>query len=108
MSSGKETPTPTRGVPIELDRTRYLRFSLGTLRRIREEFGEDLEAGLSGDKLAKVLWYGLRGSDPELTVEQLEEIIDLEQLPAVIEALGKAMGNKAGVRPPEAPGAVTQ
>lgn len=99
------TPPPTRGVPVELDRTRYLRYTLATMRTIREEFGKELAAGISDDKLAKVLWYGLRGEDPTVTIEQVEEAIDLENLSTVMDAMRKAMGQKARVEriagPPE-------
>lgn len=104
----QETPTPTRGVQIMLDRVRYMRYSLGTIRKIREEFGvEALEAGLSGDKLAKVLWYGLVTDDPSLTVEQLEELIDLENMKGVLEVMTKALGYRASVSPadPQVPAA---
>ena len=98
-------PAPTRGVPIMLDRQRYLRFTLRTLRRIREELGDEaMKAGVSGEKLAKVLCYGLQGDDPELTWERVEDIIDLAQLDEVTVALRQAMGQKAVVavdpRPP--------
>lgn len=96
--SKDQKPAPTRGVPVELDRTRYFRYTLGTLRKLREELGvEALEAGVSGDKLTKVFWYGLKGDDPELTTEKIDELIDLENLDVVVDAMRKAMGHKAKV-----------
>lgn len=90
------TITPIRGVPIELDRTRYLRYSLGTLREIRAEFGaEALAKGIEDDAVAKFLWYGLRHEDAELTVEAVEEMVDLQNLPMVLDAVSEATGNKA-------------
>lgn len=91
------TPAPTRGVPLELDKTRYLRYSLATRRKIRVEFGEEETKTYTDDKLAKLLWYGLVEDDPTLTIEQLENIIDLENLHVVMEAVQKAMGSKAKV-----------
>ena len=89
-----------------LDHERHLRYSLLTLRKIREEFGKEaLESGLTDDKLAKVLWYGLVGEDPALTVEKIEEIVDLENLSPVLEAMTKAMGYRTRTVPqgPPAP-----
>jgi len=99
MSERNEAPpAPTKGVPIMLDRQRYLRYTLKTLRKIREELGEDaLKTGVSGEKLAKVLCYGLQGDDPSMTWEQVEDIIDLSQLEDVVIAMRKAMGQKAAV-----------
>jgi hypothetical protein len=89
-------PKPTRGVVVELDRTRYLRYSLGTLRKIREELGADaLEKGVADEKLAKVLWYGLVEEDPSITTEQIEQMVDMENLQSVLDAVMKAMGYRA-------------
>ena len=44
----EKSPTPTRGIPVQLDKERRLRFTLGTMRKLQEEFGEDaLEKGVS-------------------------------------------------------------
>ena len=96
MTDTSKTPTPTRGVEIMLDRKRFLRYTLGTLRRIREELGtEALEAGVSEEKLARVLWHGLKEDDPSLRPEQVEDLVDLQQLPVLVSALQMAMGGKA-------------
>ncbi len=93
-----ETPTPTRGVPVQLDKLRHLRFSLRTMREVREEFGKDaLASGLEGDSVAKMLWYGLKHEDPELTPEIIEDIVDLEQLSDVMEAVAQATGQRGSL-----------
>jgi hypothetical protein len=90
-----ETPTPTRGVLLHLDKERRLRFSLKTMRELREEFGENtLATGLSQDSIAKFLWHGLKHEDPELTIEQVEEIVDLEQLDEILDAVATATGKR--------------
>lgn len=76
-----ETPKPTRGVPIELDRTRYFRFPVKALKQFREQ---------PETTLTHLLLVGLRGDDPDLTEEHLDDIIDLENLPKVAEAVKKA------------------
>lgn len=94
-----QSPTPTRGIPITLDRVRYLRYTLKTLRLIREEFGEKAFGdGVSGDSLAKVLWLGFVADDPTLTIDRVEDLIDLERLDEVLAAVKQAMGNKAEVK----------
>ncbi len=89
---------PTRGVPIQMDRVRHLRFSLKTLRELREEFGKDvLETGFEGDNVARLLWYGMKWEDDALTVEMIEEEVDLENLAEIMQAVVKASGGKARV-----------
>jgi hypothetical protein len=110
MSKPQDTPTPSKGVPITLDRPRFFRYTLGTLRKIREELGDEaLREGVSGEKLAKVLCMGLQGDDPDLTPEKVEEIIDLQKLEEVVSAMRQAMGQKAvatvGPQPAAAPAA---
>lgn len=89
-------PFPSRGVPVKLDKERHLRYSLGTMEAIRAEFGEGALSGeLTGTKLARVLWHGLKWEDASLTPEQVAEMVDLESLSEVVAALTKAVGSKA-------------
>lgn len=76
-----EKPTPTKGVPITLDRQRHLRFPLGTLRNMDE----------SSD-VVSVLYLGLKHEDPELTEEQVGGLVDLEMMPTLVEPLRQATG----------------
>ena len=72
-------PTPSRGIPIQLDKERRLRYPLGELK------------GLDGDQdVATLIWLGLKHEDGALTVEQVGEMVDLEMLPSLIEPLKKA------------------
>lgn len=122
-----DAPSPTRGVSVELDRTRHLRYTLRTIREIREEFGpEALETGqITADEMGKLLWYGLRHEAPEapespnllyrlrawlagvlegfarklhparpLTVEDVEDMVDLRQLDRWSDAIMEAMGGE--------------
>lgn len=75
-------PTPTRGVAIELDRTRYLRYPLGVLNTMKN--GETT--------LGRLLFLGLQKDDPSLTLEQVEDMIDLENLRALFGPVKKATG----------------
>lgn len=77
----EKKPAPTRGVPVDLDRTRHLRYPLGVLHGI-EEFGLK--------DLPKMLYLGLKHEDEEITEEALGEMVDLEMLPDLAEPLRKA------------------
>ena len=77
-------PAPTRGVAVELDRTRYLRYTLGVLKRLQEH-GAD-------NSLGQILLLGLKSDDPALTVEQVEEMIDLENLHTLFDPVKRATG----------------
>ncbi len=87
-------PTPISGVLLNLGGQEYrLRFSLRDRRRFREEVGKDvLSADVMGDLLAKLLSYGLR---PRLTEEEVEDLVDLEHIAEVVEAVTQATGAAA-------------
>lgn len=101
-----ENPRPTRGIPVTLDRERRLRYTFKTRRQMLEAVGgeEAFQKGLTGDKLPEVLWYGLRHEDPSLTVGDVEDMVDMENLNEVVQCMLKAMGYKGQVvtLPPEA------
>lgn len=91
------SPAPTRGTPLTLDgQTYYLRYSFATRRKMIEEFGgeEAFKKEMTGDKLPKILWYGLATAHPDMTVEQLEELIDLKNLEEVCLTMLEAIGYK--------------
>ncbi|MFW6202560.1 MAG: hypothetical protein ACOC8B_08275 [Gemmatimonadota bacterium] len=70
--------TATRGVPVTLDKERRLRFPIGVMRDL-----EDAD-------LATILHAGLVHEDPDLTVEQVGQMIDLEMLPELAEPVKRA------------------
>lgn len=101
-------PTPTRGVPVQLaadDRVRHLRYSMRTLKEIRAKFGDQvLSKSWEGDAVAELLWYGLKHEDPNLTIEQIEDLVDLEHLEEIMKAVKTATGGgrvEEVKRPPE-------
>lgn len=77
---------PTKGVPVQLDRVRHLRFPLGVLRNIEAD-----------TDLATVLHLGLKHEDEELTAEDVGEMIDLEMMPDLVEPIRKATGGLVNV-----------
>lgn len=93
--AGENNPTPTKGVPLVLDGVTYhLRCSLATRNRLIAEFGEEGLSKMKGEAIGKVVLEFMRGSTPDMTLEKLEEIIDMENLSDVVEAMVKAMGNR--------------
>jgi hypothetical protein len=81
--SSDQKQTPTRGVAITLDKERFLRFPLGALKKLQEQ---------KGTSLAQLLLLGLQKDDPALTLEQLEDLIDLENLHTLFGPVKKATG----------------
>lgn len=95
MASDGQTPTPTRGIPVDLGdgKPYFLRYSLAARKRLIAQLGgEEKLKNLSGDELGVVVLEGLKGSAPDLTLEQLEELIDMQNINGVVEAMAKAIG----------------
>jgi hypothetical protein len=66
------------------------------MRELSEEFGEDaLEVGVPVNSMAKFLWYGLKHEDPDLKIEDVEDMVDLEHLDDVMKAVFLATGRRA-------------
>lgn len=86
-----------RNVTIELDRPRALRVNLGSLARAEELTGRHLltEAGwkgLSARDILALLFAFLSADDPELTQEQLGELVDVSDMDLIVEAIEEVMG----------------
>lgn len=74
---------------------RVLRYSLGAAKRLKKTFGASLFNGfrdIDEDKLPILIYEGLRGGDPSLTIDQVEEMIDMQALPEVLKAIMAAFG----------------
>ena len=91
------TATPSKAVPLHFGgKQRLLRFDAAALVAVEDQTG-DLPAqvalrltGASVKAAAVLLWAGLRWQDPDLTLEQVIEMIDLSELPKIGEAIDKA------------------
>lgn len=77
-------PAPTRGVAVELDRTRYLRYPLAVLKQLQSDQTERT--------LGQILFIGLQKDDPDLTLERVEDLIDLENLHLLFAPVKRATG----------------
>lgn len=103
MGDQAQSQAPTRGVQIELDKARYLRYPVGVLKQLRSD--SDLSLGA-------VLLLGLQADDPTLTLAQIEDLVDLENMHTLFEPMRRATGGlidltrlfkKAGLTDPQTP-----
>ncbi|MGL5692442.1 MAG: hypothetical protein ACRCXA_00070 [Peptostreptococcaceae bacterium] len=84
-----------KGTLIKLDRNRYLKFNLNSIRVLEKEHNiafDKLEEEFSMEAVQKILYVGLLKDDPTLTFEEVGELVDLENIQVVVDALGKAFG----------------
>ena len=99
MATATPTEDPKRGLRLELDRTRYLRITLGALKRIEDLSGIGIEQqeelaewSRTLDGVVGMLWAGLVHEDPDLTVEDVYEIVDISNFGQIRSALDQAIG----------------
>lgn len=91
-------PEITPLATVKLDKERHLKLNLNSMIRFKEVTGKDmikdfnLEQLESRDILA-LLWACLIHEDKTLTMEQVGDLISLQDLPAISEALTKALGS---------------
>jgi len=90
-----------RTVDIELDRPRHLRYALGAVKMLKREHGINLfdlsdEQAREPETLSLLLWAGLVWEDASLTVEQIDDMVDVSQLGYVSDKIGEAM---SGTKP---------
>jgi hypothetical protein len=86
-----------------------IRFSLGALKALQRDHGINLLRGSSAadmldpEKLAVVLFYGMRGFDPKMTLEWVEESVDTRSLMGMIPGLSAAISGGKTSSSPNAP-----
>ena len=84
-------------VAIELDKVRHLKFNLNALITAESITGKKLsELSSEGGSfdlsfLRALLYAGLKWEDKELTLEDVGDLIDMDNLEFVTEKLGEAM-----------------
>lgn len=81
-------------VAINLDRERHLRFNLNSLIIIEKLTGKRFDKmgdDMSLETLRAMLFAGLSWEDKELTVDDIGEMIDFENLEEVMAKLSEAM-----------------
>lgn len=84
-----------KGILIKLDRNRYLKFNLNSIRILEKEHNiafDKLEEDFSMESVQKILYVGLLKDDPELTFEEVGELVDMSNIQEVVDALAKSLG----------------
>jgi hypothetical protein len=90
-----------RFAKIELDKERVLRYSLNAISLYEEKTGEPLAVALreltkhSFKAIRRVIWAGLLHEDPELTEEQVGEMIEFDQIQGLVVAINSVLGTRA-------------
>ena len=70
---GQAAPT----VEITLDKPRHMQFTFGVAKKFKDKTGKDiteLDAEMSFDEIATMLWLTLAVEDPSLTQEQADDL----------------------------------
>lgn len=84
-------------VDVELDRPRKLKYDFKAMRLIEKETGKNtlnskIWQEMNATDLSIFLWAGLKHEDPDLTVEQVEEILHPGNMAETIYKVGEAWG----------------
>lgn len=85
-------------IPIELDRARTIRFTLGSFAYLEETYGDidkafaKMETG-SISAIIDIIYAGLIHEDDKLTKNQVAHMIDMENMNDVVTVIGSAMSN---------------
>lgn len=95
--------------PIELDKTRNLKYGMRALDRIEKKLKKKLSKvdlnDLSMEETAVVIWAGLVHEDNKLTVERVMDLVDeYSNLTEIGEHMGRAMNDAFGITETEAAG----
>jgi hypothetical protein len=110
-----EVLTPTEPVEIDLGdgKVRHLRYSLGSMRRLKKQFGKTLMAAetlmsLDEDRLADLIHEGLVEKDG-LSVDDMADMIDSRRIKDLVEAFSLAFaGSFPAKNEPSQPDATIQ
>jgi len=81
-------------VDIELDKARKLRYNLNALAELEDKLGtslSDLDEDKMGVKQIRTfLWAGLIHEDPEITEQEVGEMVDFENMEYINEKITEA------------------
>lgn len=81
-------------VPIKLDKERNLRFTLNALAEIEDKLGIPLskmgEVDLGIKAVRTMLWAGLIHEDPQITEQEVGNMVDFDNMAYIQEKLSEA------------------
>lgn len=75
-------------ITVKLDRERELRYSLNAMIQLEEKGDEKLSPML---QFRRMLWAGLIHEDPDLSEEQVGDMLDMRDVPAIEAAMSRAI-----------------
>ena len=95
---------------LDLDRERELRFGFKATRLIRQKFGNrnlDALMNIKVDEVPILVWAGLKWEDKQLTLEQVEDLLDdaIPQKYTILKVTGivlDALATQMGIEPKKA------
>ena len=95
-----ERPTTPATIILADGKERILRYTLKSMKLLKQKFGASLFKGglndLDEEKLPELLLAGLNhnsaGGDPSLTLDQVEELVDAQMLPYAMSRFLMAFG----------------
>jgi hypothetical protein len=95
-------------IPINLDKTRNLKLTLGGMKRFADVTGKSLLKGfnfndMSETELIAFIWACLIWEDRKLTLEDVGFMLDVSKMPEITERLKMAVSVSAPERTDETP-----
>ena len=86
-----------RAVPIDLDKPRTVRFPMASLERLHAEHGINVfaigeDAFTDPATLSAIAWAGLIHEDPDLTIDAVKQMCDLQDIKTMLRVVTDAMG----------------
>lgn len=83
-------------VEVELDKKRTIRFTMNAMAEIEDKLGVSLEdmgdIKMSIKNVRTILWAGLIHEDPELTEQEVGDMVDMNNMEYVQEQVALAFG----------------
>ncbi len=91
-------------IDLTLDKPRKLRYTWRSIRRLNNEHGVNLldlgeDAFINPDTISKMLWAGLVWDDPDLTVEMVDDLLELSKLGYISNKMGEAVAEQMSDEP---------
>ena len=88
-------------VELVLEKPRKLRYTWRSIRRLNNEYDVNIldmdeESFTNPDTISKILWAGLIWDDPDLTVDALDDLIELRQLANISTKVSEAIADQMG------------
>lgn len=112
MSNLKDVKQQTNKITLKDGIERNMCFTLNAMAELEDKYGSVEEAFAQLDKgsikaIRAVLWAGLIHESPDLTEQQVGNLIDIQYLQELVEKMGNAIGSDLPDPTPESESAVS-